>query len=296
MNKIPVFLHIPKNAGTYVLGVTMSLFRHYGISKGWRNKPNWNLNLRRILLQKEGVQIATVFVYDPEEVRKTNKNFKSHHMDEYCNTVDIDHFKDELKNKKIVLFSIIVESEGVKYIKDKLYDTICDVYNCSAYYYTILRNPFDRAVSMYHYISGGKSTHEPTHGMIKSDKLETYLKSYQLEDSWLIRNLNNIDESQVITHKDFTDACFILNKFNIIVDISKTDELLTDVFLKCYEIDQSITQLNSNEINKNATSQKNNILFEELDEVTKNIFLVRTELDRNIYNKYCMNYGQNRHN
>jgi len=285
MNKIPVFLHIPKNAGTYVLGVTMSLFRHYGIIKGWRNKPNWNLNLRRILLQKEGVQIATVFVYDPEEVRKTNKNFKSHHMDEYCNTVDIDHFKDELKNKKIVLFSIIVESEGVKYIKDKLYDTICDVYNCSAYYYTILRNPFDRAVSMYHYISGGKSTHEPTHGMIKSDKLETYLKSYQLEDSWLIRRLNDISDDQPITENDFNQTCFILNQFKI-KDISKTDELINDVFFECYGVDQNIITDRMSKINRNITSNKQEITFDALSEDTKPQFLKRTYWDQQIYERY----------
>jgi hypothetical protein len=67
----------------------------------------------------------------------------------------------------------------------------------------------------------------------------------------------------------------------------KTDEVLKDVFYKCYGIDQGITQLNSNGINKNANSQKNNILFEELNEETKNIFLKRTEFDKKLYKKYC---------
>jgi hypothetical protein len=285
MNKIPVFLHIPKNAGTYVLGVTMSLFRHYGISKGWRNKPDWNLNLRRILLQKEGVQIATVFVYDPEEARKTNKDFNSHPMDEYCNIVDIEHFKNELEKRKIVLFSMIVESEGVKYMKDELYDAICDKCRCSMFYYTILRNPFDRAVSMYHYISGGKSTHEPTHGMIKSDKLETYLKSYQLEDSWLIRRLNDISDDQPITENDFNQTCFILNQFKI-KDISKTDELINEVFFECYGVDQNIITDRMSKINRNITSNKQEITFDALSEDTKPQFLKRTYWDQQIYERY----------
>jgi hypothetical protein len=294
MNKIPVFLHIPKNAGTYVLGATMSLFRHYGISKGWRNKPNWNLNLRRILLQKEGVQIATVFAYDPEEVRKTNKNFKSHHMDEYCNTVDIDHFKDELKNKKIKLFSIIIEARGLKFVKDDLYGKLCEQHERLPYYYTVFRNPYDRAVSMYHYITSSKSAHELTHKAITSKTFEDYIKSDKLEDSWLIRNLNDTPECQSITENDFSVACSILNNFYI-KDISCTDELIDDVFFNCYGI--TISDIVTNEIiDKNTTSGKDKISFEQLDKETINIFLVRTELDRNIYNKYCVNCTQASHN
>lgn len=284
MNKIPVFLHIPKNAGTYVLGITMSLFRHYGISKGWRNKPNWNLNLRRILLQKEGVQIATVFIYDPEEIRKTNKNFKSHHMDEYCNTVDIDSFLQELKNKKIKLFSIIIESRGLKYIKDNLYEIICKQHGSFPFYYAIFRNPYDRALSMYHYITSSKSVHELTHKAITSKTFTDYIKSDKLEDSWLIRNLNNIPDYENITENDFNDACSILNNFKI-NDILNVNQLIDDVFFNCYGI--TISNIVTNEIiDKNITSYKNKICFEELDEETKKIFLNRTELDQKLYNKY----------
>lgn len=61
--KIPDFLHIPKNAGTYVLGWTMTLFRYYGIAKDWNDKVGWNYNLRRILLQHENKQIATLVFF-----------------------------------------------------------------------------------------------------------------------------------------------------------------------------------------------------------------------------------------
>jgi hypothetical protein len=286
MNKIPVFLHIPKNAGTYVLSMTMTLFRYYGIIKGWRNKTGWNLNLRIILLEQDRKQIATMFVYDPEEIRNTNADFKQHSENKYCNIIDVDSFKKELKTKKLILFSIVVEDHGIKFVKDGLYEKFCEEIKSVPLYYTLLRDPFDRSLSMYHYITSSSSIHEPTHGAIKFKTFEDYLNSYQLEDSWLIRNLINIPYSREITEEDYEHSCFILNQFKI-KDISKADNLINEVFLECYNIDQSIITDDLRNIEKNVTLNKNKICFSELNEETKNNFLKRTECDFKIYNKYC---------
>jgi hypothetical protein len=286
MNKIPVFLHIPKNAGTYVLGVTMELFRYYGISKGWRNKIGWNLNLRRILLQKKDKQIATLFVYDPEEIRNKNECFKQYPQDEYCNLIDIENLKEISSKNRITLFSIIIEDEGAKLIKTGLFDSLCNQNNSDAAYCTILREPFDRCQSIYSYITSSSSSHEPTHGAIKFKTFEAYLNSYQLEDSWLIRNLIDIpDSSREITEEDYYQACFILNQFKI-KDVSKTDNLINEVFLECYNIDQSIIT-NGLRVAKNETLNKQKFYFDQLNEKTKQVFLNRTKFDRRLYDKYC---------
>jgi hypothetical protein len=287
MNKIPVFLHIPKNAGTYVLGVTMELFRHYGISKGWRNKIGWNLNLRRILLQKNGTQIATLFVHDPEEVRNNNEIFKPHNSHRYCNLLDAGDLKEiSLKNKP-TLFSIIIEAEGAKLIKTGLFDSLCNQNNSDAAYCTILREPFDRCQSMYSYITSSSSSHEPTHGAIKFKTFEEYLNSYQLEDSWLIRNLINIpDSNREITEEDYEQACFILNRFKI-KDITSTNSLIDDVFFQCYEIDTNTIKNELNTFNKNVTLNKQKFYFDQLNEKTKQFFLNRTKFDRRLYDEFC---------
>ena len=160
MNKIPVFLHIPKNTGTYVLGWTMTLFRYYGIARGWNDKVGWNYNFRRILLQYGGKQIATLFVYDPYKVRESNSAFVQHHTHEYCNIVELQDYLEELKNEKLTLFSVIIEDAGIQFIKENLYKDICEQNNSYPLYYTIFRDPYNRALSMYHYITRSKSAHE----------------------------------------------------------------------------------------------------------------------------------------
>jgi hypothetical protein len=286
MRKIPVFLHIPKNAGTYVLGWTMTLFRYYGIARDWNNKVNWNYGLRRILLQHDNEQIATLFVYDPYNVRESNQYFIQHPTDKYCNIVELQKFLEELKNKKLTLFSIIIEAAGVHLIKENLYEDICKHNNSHPLYYTIFRDPYNRALSMYHYITSTNSVHELTHNTIKSKSFSEYLNSYELEDSWLIRKLTNITDSEIINEEIFNRACVVLDEFKI-KDIKHTDELINDVFTECYNISQNIVDNNDRNVFKNSTSS-DTFVFDDLDEKTKNAFLTRTEFDRKLYTKYCI--------
>lgn len=285
MRKIPVFLHIPKNAGTYVLGWTMTLFRYYGIARNWNDRVGWNYNFCRILLQHESKQIATLFVYDPYKVRENNRNFVQHPTNEYCNIVELQNFLEELKNKKITLFSIIVEDAGIQFIKENLYKDICKHNNSYPLYYTIFRDTYNRSESLYNYINSSKSSHEPTHNAIKSKSFSEYLNSYELEDCWLIRKLTNITDNEIINEEIFNRACAILDEFKI-KDIKHTDELISDVFTECYNISQNIVDNNDRNVFRNSTSS-DTFGFGDLDEKTKNAFLTRTEFDRKLYTKYC---------
>ena len=286
MNKIPVFLHIPKNAGTYVLGWTMTLFRYYGIANNWEDRVEWDYNLRRIVLQYESKQIATLFIYDSYNVRDSNQNFVQHPTDKYCNIIELQNFLDELKNKKLTLFSVIVEPDGVQHIKENLYKDICEHNKSHPLYYTILRDTYNRSESLYNYIKSSKSSHEPTHNAIKSKTFVDYLNSYELGDSWLIRRLINITDSEIINEEIFNKACIILDEFKI-KDIKHTDELINEVFTECYNISQNIVDNNDRNVFKNSTSS-DTFVFDDLDEKTKNAFLTRTEFDRKLYTKYCI--------
>jgi hypothetical protein len=286
MNKIPAFLHIPKNAGTYVLSWTMKLFRYYAISNSWNNKKNWNLALRRILLQNEDKQqIATVFAYDPEGITNSNENFRQHETDKYCNYVNVKSFLTELKNKKIQIFSLIVEGRGVYLLKENFWEDMLQSIGGTPVFYTVFRNIYDRTESLYNYINSDNSKHEQTHNSIKSNTFEEYIKSYQLEDSWLIRALTKTSDYESIDEFKFDEACQVLDKFQI-SDITNVDNLFNKIFNECYGIDQSIVPSKDTDINKNSTV-KERFDYNKLNEETKTTFLRRTEFDRRLYTKYC---------
>ena len=279
-------MHIPKNAGTYVLSWTMKLFRYYAISKGYNNKVDWNLNLRRILLQNKGKHVATVFVHDPHQIRITNPNFIQHQTDRYCSIIDTQLFLKEIKRKKIQIFSVIIESDGANLIQDGVWDNMVAIVNATPLYYTVFREVYDRSCSLYSYITSNKSVHEPTHDWIKSNSLKEYLLSYELSDSWLIRTLTKIPDNQIINEDIFNKACIILDRFKI-TDIKYTDDLFNVVFQECYNINQNMITDKSIDVDKNSTC-KNKVEFDQLDQETKNAFLQRTEFDRKIYEKYCL--------
>lgn len=307
MNKVPVFLHIPKNAGTYVLSRTMSLFRAYGFSKEWNrsgeqvffsvlnmyknyNEPGgeikrtWLFNLQRFIITENGKQIATVFVHDPHKLRENKSIYEPRADCKYCTTIELKPFMQELKTGKLMIFSIIIEDNGVIRIKDGLFETMLSLVNSTPSYYTIFRGVFERAKSLFYYLKSGSSSHEPTHKKHKSRALEEYLCSYELWDSWLIRTITGLPYNEVITESSYNETCKILDKFKI-KDISETDLLIQEVFTECYgslyECDEFLVNINKNK-NKITDSTK----FEAFDKKVQQAFLARTEYDRKLYNKY----------
>ena len=284
--KIPVFLHIPKNAGTYVLSWTMNLFRRHGVGKGWDISPKWELKLRRLLVQHEANTIMTIFVYDSNEICKNNKEFVPHEVDAHVNTISLYPFLDELLNNKLEVFSIIIESAGFYSFKTSLCNLIFKIIDKQPVYYTILREVFSRTVSLYNYITSEASFHEPSHKGIKSNTFEDYINSCELADSWLIRSLINIPDSKELNEDDFNAACILLDQFKI-SDISQVDQTIDELFYECYSIKRSDALIDSPEVNKNKQKIKTRILFHELIDQSKQRFLERTFFDKKIYDRYC---------
>jgi hypothetical protein len=288
MNKIPVFLHIPKNAGTYVLSVTEKIFRFHCIKKGWNNKLDWSLSLRKFhVVDSEQKQYATLFVHDPNSNRDINNKIKKHNERPHVNLVDINDVEivlEDFQNKKFELFSVIIEPRGVKLITKSFFQNICEKTNKIPLYYTIFRKPYERALSLYNYIKSEDSVHEPTHNIIHADTFEEYLRSHQLEESWIIRSLACVRDGATISEEDFKTVCNILKNFKI-VDITKTDNLIDEVFMECYGVTRDIIKDHKN-INKNATQKVINKSFDNLNDELKQLFLERTKFDNRLYDYF----------
>ena len=105
-----------------------------------------------------------------------------------------------------------------------VFDYICKIIKREPVYYTIFRDCFSRTVSMYNYLNSNKSKHEPTHKKIVYNTFEEYIKSYQLEDSWLIRKLLGVPGDKCINEDYFNKSCNILNKVKI-ADVKNVEEI-----------------------------------------------------------------------
>ena len=143
----------------------------------------------------------------------------------------------------------------------------------------ILREPFSREQSLYHYLTSDKSKHECSHGIFKSSSFGEHVVSKQLQDSWLIRNLLNIPNGVKLTEDNFNKACEILQNFNI-YDAKDTDKAVKGVMLKCFNMqDFDIEPL----ANRKHDNMYKKIKFEELSLDAQNQFKERKFWDQKLY-------------
>jgi hypothetical protein len=275
MNKIPIFLHIPKSGGTYVWTWAVSILRL------WCRKNNIN-DAMNISVESNNKTVFTVFCRIPNF--KDNENFYVNPVNNYYFNIDIDLFLSELSNKKIDIFFITVKSEGFSLLRKKIIESICDIVNMKPIYYMTMRDSFSTCQSLYNYLNSEKSNHELTHGSIKFSNFSDYLKSTKLSDSWLIRVLMNISDNESITEDHFNSACETLDNVQIfnIKDVELLiDEMLAEYcYIKRKDMPASQIRVRKNEMNAPK------IAFSELDDETKKAFMKRTRFDRRLYKKY----------
>ena len=290
MNKrLPCFLHVPRSGGTYLLYKSSEFLRLYGLKNNWNNRLNWNLDIRLIFVSIDSKVIFTAIAYDRLQNYKNNKNFKPIYGP-YSDIIEYEKFIQVCQEDELIISSIAIESDGAHLIRSGFFDNFLSKIGLSPIYYCTLREPYDRAVSLYYYINGASSAHEPTHNQIKSNSIEDYLCSYELEDSWLIRVLTGLEDSQEINEKSFEKACQLLSPF-IIKDVSKIDELIHEVFSKKFDDASDILNelKTQTDFYKNKSEKKEYPNFLDLKEDTRAFFLERKKYDIGLYKQLILN-------
>lgn len=278
MRKIPIFYHIPKNAGTYMIGYFIEFFGY------WRdNHTDWNdysvegfSNIKLICLVKNNRILARLLLGDLNQfLDQYPGNITQQSESEF--EIDLDEVTSEFLNNFFV-FAAIIESEGFKYRSTLL----AHLANFSFYEFTILRESFSRARSLHTYAVSEESMHESIHFLLKSESLEKYILSDECEDCWLIRNILNLDDIIEIEQFHFDAAVDILQTFNV-YDIKYVDQAIKNSILSCYDIDVEQLDLHFDNIFTNKSNSWINIEFSYLCAEAQEHFKQRSFWDRKLY-------------
>ena len=329
---LPVFHHIAKNAGTYVLSWAQMLCRRYHLMRGDNLSLHWtSAKIRRALIRlKGGRQLTIIYctltdltghphgifsVYpELEQFSKENKreivlekqmeyinNRYPIDSDETTNIIPEDDFLNFIENGDIIPFCVIIDPifwgglkspdnssswRDARIFIDKVLLLSGRKHPLN---FTVLRNPYDRALSIFNYIKSDNSSHEPNHDCLVSKSFQEYIESDELEDSWFLRSLLDMPDSAIIEPYHLTLAHEAYLKHFRISDTSKVDDLINNVFHGAYGIQQSDVEdwVLKNNIHKNSTPNKLKTKFEELDPTIQQKFLDRTYWDRKLWERYC---------
>ena len=265
--KIPVFYHVPKNGGTYILSRLILGARYYR-----KNFREW-LPIQTLNVVKNGFEIFRLILFNKSNLFEDEKDYTS---------IELDNFLNLNLSKNYYLFALVIEPHGFK-VRKIIFNYLSDL-NLEFNQFLIMREPFSRAQSLFNYLKSQMSKHEKTHSIIKAETLEDFISLY-FEDSWIIRNLTNVKDE--ITQKDFEKVKNELDKYFLVSDIENINSALSKVFKKCYNLD--IEKLKSSKPLEDSTCIQNTNIYhkikiESLTEEMRKLFLNKTYYDRALYN------------
>lgn len=277
---IPVFYHVPKNAGTYVINSSLLFFREYRRSRtDWLKKPHETI--KNIEIVNNGDTVARLLAGDPDnicsnEIKITNDlTDRSHH---YVELKDV----DILLNTTLFMFMLVVEDTGFTIHVDIINKLRLQHNNTR---WIILREPFTRSVSLYNYLTSDISSHEPTHGSIQTN-YEKYITSEQFESNWVMRGLAGLSDNEDFTEQHCASVFEDLDSFNV-YDISKTDHLIDRMFDTSYNLTRDSFPAHFESPARHENKLKKKIKFEDLSTTTQQTFIDRTYWDKKMWERYC---------
>lgn len=297
----PVYHHIAKCAGTYVLSWVQLLAWAYFVKQGVREEAGWKSErIRRMLITIKNKHV-TLFYYTPDDM-EPHQSKLTPGEDKSTDICKSNVVLEAIKTKSIQPFSISVDPEGLGYgYVEKFVEKLIRLAGFDhSYHYVVMRDPFERNKSLYNYLSRSTGSHEPTHDNLKDIKtLKDYLTSDHVEDGWLVRDLLNLTTSDIIRPQHITAVDGYLKHFEM-DDIYNVDELIDRVYTNSFDIKrQDVYDIYNNQnltkedveknLYKNTTNESCDITLDTFEEDVQTCFNDSTYWDRIIYDKYIKN-------
>ena len=271
INSIPLFYHIPKNSGTYVYHSMLNAARLYNENK---------VQVIRVILEEKYV-MAKLIVIDNLHFLNEYDGFASLNSAKITWNLRVDGLTEDIL-QQLSIHSVFIEARGFRHTETSLKSLFLFLAKFNLHKFIILREPFSREQSLYNYLTSDKSKHECTHGIFKNVSFEEHVMSKQIQDSWLIRSLLNIPMGEQLTEDHFNKTCEKMCNLNV-YDIKDTDEVVKEMLLKCFNIQNFDIESAANKKHDNIYKK---IKFEELPLSSQNIFKERKYWDQKLYNYF----------
>jgi len=274
LKPIPIFFHVPKNAGTFVR---------------WNNKIilynecKYKSCLRTIIIKNENKeQILELQVLDQKKITKNKIFLRDKNSELESLEVSLEDFVFLEEKKDLEVFSASILDSGFL-MHDFLINLIEATWSRKSLSYMILRDPLENEWSFYNYITTRLCQKEETAYQIKSNSFKEYITSDEMSDSWLIRNLTKVDGD--IKEEHFDKVIEILNNINIF-NIKQSSSAVKTMIKDCYGI--SVDIKHNTIINKNK-SKSPMIKKEDIGMEILRKFEQKKQYEYKIFNKYGLN-------
>ncbi|NDG52238.1 MAG: hypothetical protein EBY39_04310 [Flavobacteriia bacterium] len=294
VNKIPVFLHIPKNAGTYLQAVAYKYLN--------RNNEGSNNYLRKITVETPEYNL-TVFCNFKSDYWKTDEHMKRHPVSVMRNVNNpragwclLPTLEAYIKNKELEVLFIVAEPTQQPPQPTNFIDLRPSIFQAARVAslsgkdpvnFCFVRDPFSRAFSIYNYLQSSISKHEDTHGAL--DHLKSfgeYVSSHYLEDSWTVRGLTGASFQNILDSNWVKEAISFLENHKFIVSsIKNFRETSDDIFKICFN--PPILEEDYQKIHENKGTYKQKLTLDDLTDSEREKFLHRTSADYEFYQHFA---------
>lgn len=264
--KIPVLFHVPKNAGTFIIGTMTRYF-----ARILRGDPG--CNIQRIHLSDSGLSGIMIFAFMYHDSWKQDKKILPNtNPAPRSRITNLETLSTYVENKKAIILGAAVESNLKCNCVDQ-FNVLWEMlksFKINPENFMLLRDPWSRTQSMFEYLNSEASNHEDTNFQKRFQNIEEYLKSNLVEDSWIVRQLSKTPNAKPITEIECINAVDWVrkNKFKC-AHVSQVEDLLQLTLEKCYGIKVS-----------------NEDFIGEIDNVNKYEKTLLTELPRNVQQNF----------
>jgi len=266
--KLPVFFHVPKCAGTYTFNKIFYVIRNYICGP----------NIRHIIVKRGEYILYRLLCSSEEELAGKYKCIN----DRWTYSVDY----DDLDLNDLNLLFIEVCARSLNDYKDYIYKNLPD--NLDPYEFIFLREPYERTLSLYNYLSSHRSDHEPTAKGFDYKSFSDYLKSDNLEESWLIREMLKLSDETIVTEEHFDEICKILDGM-LVSNLSDVDSIILKVCKECFKLKDFDLTIKEKHERRNENSSKQVTPYKDLDKDAQKHFDNKTKWDKLLYHKYANN-------